>query len=156
MMGVLHLEQMGGITMPYKQYIEANLTIPALPQYNEDVLFLVVANHKYGDRISVQIGTQVIGQLVATMTKKELQKARETWRQVHLSTIVLKRNTTGSPSVPEYDFGGGKKYDSHYEGNCGSTIGDYSGKRYGRFDNTSKKPECCCWAICLWMVWTSI
>ena len=73
------------------------------------MLFLVVANHNYGDRVPVQIGTQVIGQLVAAMTEKELQKAGETWRQVHLSTIVSKRNTIGNPNVPEYDFGGKKK-----------------------------------------------
>ena len=70
--------------------------------------FLVVANHTYGDRIPVQIGTKVLSQLVATMTKKELQKAGETWRQVHLSPAVSKRNTIGSPNVPEYDFGGKK------------------------------------------------
>ena len=42
------------------------------------------------------------------MTKKKLQKARKTWRQVHLGTIVSKRNTIGSPNDPEYDFGGKK------------------------------------------------
>ena len=72
--GVLHLEGKGGISIPYKGYVEANLTIPDLPHYNEDVLFLVVANDKYGDRVPVQIGTQVIDQLMATMTEKELQK----------------------------------------------------------------------------------
>ena len=35
--------------IPYKGYIEAKLTIPDLPQYNEDVLFLVVLDHKYGE-----------------------------------------------------------------------------------------------------------
>ena len=54
--GVLCLEGMGGILILYKGYVEANLTTPDLPQYNEDVLFLVVANHKYGDRVPVQIG----------------------------------------------------------------------------------------------------
>ena len=49
-----------GILILYKGYVEANLTIPDLPQYNEDVLCLVVANHKYGNSVLVQIGTQVI------------------------------------------------------------------------------------------------
>ena len=35
---------------------------------------------------------QVIDQLAATMIKNELYKADETWRQVHLSTVVLKRS----------------------------------------------------------------
>ena len=69
------------------------------------MLFLVVVNHKYGDRVPVQIGTEIIDQLVTTMTKKELQKASETWRQVHLSVIVSKRNTIRGVNAPEYDFG---------------------------------------------------
>ena len=70
------------------------------------MLLLVVASHKYVDVLhQIPIGTQVIDQLVATMTKKELQKARETWRQVHLGTIVSKRNTIEGPNAPEYDFG---------------------------------------------------
>ena len=65
---------MGGTAIPYKGGVEANLTIADLPYCNEDVLLLVVVNHKYGDRVPVQIGTLVIDQLVATMTEKELQK----------------------------------------------------------------------------------
>ena len=90
----------------YKGYVESNLTIPHLPHYNEDVLFLVVANHKYGHTVPLQIGTQVIDQLVATMAKKELQKAREMWKQVHLGTIVSKRNTAKGHDAPEYDLNG--------------------------------------------------
>ena len=74
----MHSRGWGDISIPYKGYVEANLTIPDLPYYNEDVLFLVLANHKYGDRVPVQIGTQVIDQLVATVAKMELQKAGKT------------------------------------------------------------------------------
>ena len=64
----------GGITIPYKGYLETNLTIPDLPHYNKNELILVVANHKYGDRVPLQIGIHVIDQLVATMTKKNYRK----------------------------------------------------------------------------------
>ena len=37
---------MGGLAIPYKGYVEANLTIPDLLCYNKDVLFLVDANMK--------------------------------------------------------------------------------------------------------------
>ena len=67
----------GGISIPYKGYIEANLTILNLPCYNEDVPFVVAVNYKYGDRVAIQIGSQVIGHLVVTLTEKELQRARE-------------------------------------------------------------------------------
>ena len=55
--------------LPYKGYIEANLNIPDLPQFNEEVLFLVILDHKYGKKVPVQIGTQVIDHLVVTMTE---------------------------------------------------------------------------------------
>ena len=70
--------------------------------------FWLFANHKYGDRVLVQIGTQVIKQLVTTMTEKELQKAGETWKHVHLGTTVLKKNTIKGPDILEYDFEGVK------------------------------------------------
>ena len=62
----------GSISIPYKRYIEANLSILDLPRYNEDVLVLDVLDHNYGERVPVQIGTQVIEHLVVTMTEKEL------------------------------------------------------------------------------------
>ena len=96
--GLLHLEQTGGVPIPYKGYVEANLSIPGLPQYNEDVL-------SFSDSKS-QIGTQVIDHLVMTMTGEELQWARETWKQVHLSTVISKRNSMMSLNVPEYNFKG--------------------------------------------------
>ena len=98
----------GDIFIPYKGYVEANLTIPYLPWYNDDVLFLVVSNHKYRDRDPVQIGTQVIDQLVAAMAKKQLQEARETWKQVHFGTIFSKQITVKGLDVPEYDLQGVK------------------------------------------------
>ena len=82
----------------------ANVTIPILPHYNGDVLFLAVANHTYGDRVPVQLGMQVLDQLVATMIKKLLQKAGETCRQVHLITFVSRRSTVKSLN----DYGGEK------------------------------------------------
>ena len=36
---VLHLKGTGDILIPYKRYVEANLTIPDLPCYNEDDYF---------------------------------------------------------------------------------------------------------------------
>ena len=67
---------------------ESNLTIPDLPQYNEDMLFLVILEHKYAERVPVQIGTLVIDLLDATMTEKELQQAGDTWKQVYISTVI--------------------------------------------------------------------
>ena len=65
-------------------------------------LFLVILDHKYGERVPVQIGTQVIYHLVETMTEKEFQWAGETYKQVHLSTVISKRNTVKGLYIPEY------------------------------------------------------
>ena len=74
---------MGNSLISYKGYIEASLTIPDLAQYTKDVSFLVISDHKYRERVPVQIGTQVIDHLVVSMTEKELQQAGETWKQVN-------------------------------------------------------------------------
>ena len=46
-------------------------------------VIFVVSNHKYGDRVPVQIGTQVIDQLVATMTEKGIA---EGWGNLEIGT----------------------------------------------------------------------
>ena len=46
--------------------------------------------------------------LVTTMTKKGLQQARNTWKQVHLTTVISKRNTMKDLNVPKYDLEGVK------------------------------------------------
>ena len=68
MKGVLHLEGTGALEYHIRDMWKLHLTIPDLSHYNKDVLFLAVASHKYGDRVPVQICTQVIDQLVATVT----------------------------------------------------------------------------------------
>ena len=73
--GIVTSQGNGGILIPYKGYIETNLIISDLTQYNEDVLFLVVSDHKYGEWVPVQLGTLVIDPLVVIMTLEELQQA---------------------------------------------------------------------------------
>ena len=56
----------------------------------------------------MQIGTLVIDHLVATMTKKELQQAGDTCKQVDLSTVISNRNTMTGLNIPKYDLKGVK------------------------------------------------
>ena len=69
---------------------------------------MAISNHKYKERALVQIGTQVIDQLVASMTDKELQQAGENLKQANLSPTVYKRHTVKGLDVPEYDLKGVK------------------------------------------------
>ena len=64
------------------------------------MLFLVIPDHKYGTREPMQIGTKVINHLVVTM-KKELQQAGDTQKQVHLNTVISKRNNVKGLNIPE-------------------------------------------------------
>ena len=68
------------------------------------MLFSVISDHKYGERVPVQIGNQVIDHLVTTVHKKELQQAGKSWKQVHLSTVISKRNTIKGLNIPEYNL----------------------------------------------------
>ena len=43
------------------------------------------------------------------MTRKELKQAGKTWKQVHLSTVIFKRNTVEALDIPEYDLKGWRK-----------------------------------------------
>ena len=60
--------------IPHKGYLEANFIIPGLPQYNEDMSFLVTLGNKYGERELVQLGTLVIDHLIVTMTKEDYSR----------------------------------------------------------------------------------
>ena len=102
----MHLKGTGDIPIPHKGYVEANITIPCLPRYNEDVLLLVVLHHNYGERVPVQIGTQVIDHLDVTITEKELQQAGDAWKQVHLNTVISKGNTMKGLNITEYNHEG--------------------------------------------------
>ena len=69
---------------------------------------MVVLDHKYGDWVPVQLGTLILEQLVVTMTTEKIQQAGETWKQVHLSTVLSKTNTVESLSISMHDLKGVK------------------------------------------------
>ena len=87
--------------------MKANLTIPDLPQYNTDVLFLVVSNHKYGERVQMQISTQVIDHFAVTMTKKNCNRLEKPGNR-YISAPVFKRNILKGLDISEYDLEGVK------------------------------------------------
>ena len=107
-MGLLCLEETGGISKPYKGYIGANLVISGFYLCNEDMLFFEVLDHKHGKQVPVQLGTLVIDLLVVTMITEELQQAGDLWKQAHLSTVLSKRNPAETPNIPKYDLKGVK------------------------------------------------
>ena len=106
--------------------------------------FWFFSNHKYEERVLLQIGTQVIDQLVATMTKKELQQAWETWERVYLSTILSKRNIVKGLDIPDYNLKGVKGKIHTIREVMIPPFGITIVK--GKLDNTFKMFEFQCWA----------
>ena len=72
------------------------------------MLFFVVSDHRYAERIPVQIGTQVIDYLVKMMMEKELQQVWDTLKLVHLSSIISKQYIVKCLDMSEYDLKGVK------------------------------------------------
>ena len=71
---ILPLEGAAGIKVPYLGYVEAPLEIPGVDAFNEDCLFLVMPDHKYGHRVPVTIGTLHIDMILEQATKDELDQ----------------------------------------------------------------------------------
>ena len=77
---LLELEGMGGAAIPYLRYVEVNLQIPRIRNYNEDVLLLVIPTMTYSKTVLVMVGTKIIDKALSLMTAGGLAKATMTWR----------------------------------------------------------------------------
>ena len=77
------------------------LIISGLHQYNEDVLFLVVLGHKYGEWVPVQLGTLVIDQLVVIVTSEELQQVWWGMETGALKYCRIKKECSKEPVHPQ-------------------------------------------------------
>ena len=47
--------------MSYMEYAEIYSWIPQIMRFNEDVLMLVLADNRYGQRVFIQVGTNALG-----------------------------------------------------------------------------------------------
>ena len=86
---LLELEGMGGAAIPYLRFVEVNLQIPGIRNYNEDVLLLVIPTMTYSKTVPVMVGTKIINKALSLMTVGELAKATTTWRQAHFGAVML-------------------------------------------------------------------
>ena len=60
---LLELEGTGGAAIPYLGFVEVNLQIPGIRNYNEDVLLLVIPTMTYSKMVLVMVGTKIIEKL---------------------------------------------------------------------------------------------
>ena len=85
---LLELEGTGGSAIPYLGFIEVNLQIPGIRNYNEDVLLLVIPTMTYSKMVLVMVGSKIIDRALNLMTKGDLAKVTTMWRQAHFGAVM--------------------------------------------------------------------
>ena len=74
--------------IPYLRFVEVNLQIPGIRNYNEDVLLLVIPTMTYSKTVPVIVGTKIIDKALCLMTVGEFAKATTTWRHAHFGAVM--------------------------------------------------------------------
>ena len=85
---LLELEGTGGAAIPYLGFMEVNLHIPGITNYNEDVLLLVIPSTTYSEIVPVMVGSKIIDRALSLMAKGELAEVSMTWRQAHFVAVM--------------------------------------------------------------------
>ena len=97
--GLLDIEGGGGIAIPYIGYVEVNLQIPEIKNYNEDVLMLVMNDSRYGQKVPFAIGTIHIHAALDVMTEQEWETMTLSWWSVALPACASKVSGMGNFSL---------------------------------------------------------
>ena len=87
---LLDIEGGGGIAIPYIGYVEVNLQIPEIKNYNEDALMMVMNDSRYGKKVPFAIGTIHIHAALKAMTKDEWDNMTLSWQSVVLPACAFK------------------------------------------------------------------
>ena len=71
---LVKLVSTSGSTIPYSGYIVTPVKFPHIPNYEEDVVMLVIRDKmKWVDRVPIQIGTRVIAAVTDQIMPEDLQ-----------------------------------------------------------------------------------
>ena len=85
---LLELEGTGGSAILYLEFVEVNLQIPGIKNYNEEVLLLVIPTTTYSQMVLVVVGSKVMDRAMGIITKGELAKVTMTWRHAHFGAVM--------------------------------------------------------------------
>ena len=85
---LLELEGTGGSAIQYLGYVEVNLQIHGIRDYNKDVLPLLILTMTYSKKVLVMVGFKMIDRAMGMITKGELARETATWKQAHLSAFM--------------------------------------------------------------------
>ena len=86
---LFELEGTWEAAIPYLGFMEVDLQIPEIRNYNEDVLLLVMPTTTYSKMVLVVVGSKIIDKALSLMTVGELSVATTTWRQAHFGAVML-------------------------------------------------------------------
>ena len=87
---LLDIERGGGIAIPYIGYVEVNLQIPEIKNYNEDALIMVMNDSRYGKKVPFTIRTIHIHAALKKMTKDKWDNMTLSWQSVSLPACASK------------------------------------------------------------------
>ena len=68
---IIEVEATGGSLVPYTGYVEVRLSILGIKAMNQNLLFMVVRDRNYTNRVPVQLGTLHIDEALALVTREE-------------------------------------------------------------------------------------
>ena len=97
---LIEAEAIGGSLVPYTGYVEARLSILGIKAMNQNLLFMVVKDTDYTNRVPVQLGTLHIDEALALVTRKEYRNLSVAWARANFPPqLVLK-----SAQIKESEF----------------------------------------------------
>ena len=76
---LLELEGTGDAAIPYLGFVDVNLQILGIRNYNKDVLLLAIPTTAYAEGVPVMVGSKIIDRALNCMTVGELACATVAW-----------------------------------------------------------------------------
>ena len=76
---VVGIRRTGGAAIPYCGFVEVNLWIQGIRNYNKDVLLLVIPTTTYFEMVPIVVGSKIIDKVLSLLTTGELTKVTMMW-----------------------------------------------------------------------------
>ena len=99
---IIEAEATGGSLVPYTGYVEARLSIPGIKVMDQNLLFMVVKDTNYTNRVPVQLGTLHINEALAVVTKEEYGNLSVAWARANFPPRSISKQT--QVQEPEFDL----------------------------------------------------
>ena len=99
---ILDIEGTGGIKVKYKGYVEANLGLSKVKDFEEPCLFVVVNDSDYSKRVPIQIGTLHIDLVLDQATKQEIAVLGKAWERGNLNRPASRKEEFSLEEVEGY------------------------------------------------------